>query len=146
MTDKVLSGKVAGVRIGASDSLERRRSSANAFDQVVVTGVAASSAPMELKKLRADSAGNVTVYEVSPGVEITLTDNGLQVMLRAAAQAKEKQLAAQAPPPPPAAPAPKAALNSITWIDKRGHVMVLRGTLSKIELEALRQRLPEEQR
>ena len=151
MADSALTGKVAGVRIGAADSLQRRRFGANTqLDQVVVTGVAASTAPMELlKKLRADSAGNITVYEVRPGVEVTLTDKGRQAnaMLRASAQAKEKQMAAQASPPPPVpVSAPEAALNSITWTDKRGHVMILTGPLSKEDLESLRQRLPADQR
>ena len=124
------------------DSVAQRRRflSAPTLSGVVVTGVATATASTELKKLRADSAKNETVYEVSPGVEVTLTDNGRRanMMLRASAQSKEKQIAASA--------AAKTTINSITWTDKRGHVMLLRGALSKDELEAIRQRLPEDQR
>jgi putative zinc finger protein len=148
VANSALFGKVAGARTAASDSLQRRRfGSTTSLDQVVVTGVAASSAPMELKKVRSDSAGNVTVYEVLPGAEVTLTDNGRQAnaVLRASAQAKEKQLAMPAPPPA-AVSAPKVVLNSISWTDKRGHLMVLTGPFSKEILESLRQRLPADQR
>jgi antitoxin (DNA-binding transcriptional repressor) of toxin-antitoxin stability system len=135
------------------DSVTQRRRflPASTFDNVVVTGVATSTAPAALKKLRADSAKNETVYEVSPGVEVTLTDNGrpANVMLRASAQSKGRQMAAAnapAPPPPAVAQAAKATIDSITWTDKRGHVMVLRGAVSKEQLETIRQRLPEDQR
>jgi hypothetical protein len=138
-----------------SAAQRRRALSTLSLNAVVVTGVATSSAPMELKKLRADSAKNETVFEVLPGVEVTLTDNGhrANIMLRDAAQSKEKQLAASAPapaaPPPmvaPTAAASKTAINFITWTDKRGHLMMLKGALSREQLEALRQRLPEDQR
>ena len=149
MADEIASLKAAAARDSARDSLALRRrfGATTTLNEVVVTGVATSSAPMQMKKLRADSAGNVTVYEVSPGVEVTLTDNGRQAsaMLRASAQAKEKQMAAQAPPPP-AVPAPKPLLNSISWTDKRGHMMVLTGPFSREALEGLRQRLPADQR
>ena len=93
------------------DSVMRRRfNSSTSLEQAVITGVAtASSGPTELKKVRADSVSNTTVYEASRGVEVTLADLGPRatVQLRAAvtAQSKERQATApQAPnpyPPPP---------------------------------------------
>ncbi len=149
IADQIAGPRPEAARDSVRDSLAQRRrfTASPQLDQVVVTGVATSSAPMPMKKLRADSAGNVTIYEVSPGVEVTLTDNGIRAvaMLRASAQAKEKQMAAQAPPPSVVS-APKAALNSISWTDNRGHQMVLTGPFSKDVLEGLRQRLPADQR
>lgn len=149
MADQTASLKPAAAPDSARDSLaQRRRFGGTAtLNEVVVTGVATSTAPMQMKKLRADSAGNVTVYEVFPGVEVTLTDNGRQAsaVLHSSAQTKEKQMAAQAAPP--VVPAPRAAaLNSISWTDKRGHLMVLTGPFSRETLEGLRQRLPADQR
>jgi hypothetical protein len=146
------------------DSVMRRRFNEPArVDQLVVTGVAtASSGPAELKKVRVDSATNTTVYEASPGVEVMLVDQELRaaVQLRASATAQSKESKATAPQAP--APSPPAAervlsgkvagvtaespINSISWRDKRGHQMVLTGPLSKLELEALRKRLPADQR
>jgi len=110
---------------------------------------------LELKKIRIDSAKNETVYEVVPGAEVTLTDNGqaARIMLRATAQAKERRLAAPTAPLPPmdnavvgAAAAKVAVIDSISWTDKRGHMMILKGAFSKPELQAIRQKLPEDQR
>ncbi|HZJ01828.1 MAG TPA: zf-HC2 domain-containing protein [Gemmatimonadaceae bacterium] len=147
IADQVTGLKPEAARDSARNSLAQRRrfNASPQLDQVVVTGVATLTAPMPMKKLRADSTGNVTIYEVSPGVEVTLVDNGLQsaAMLRASAQSKEKQMAM---PPPSAVPAPKGELNSISWTDKRGHLIVLMGPFSKEVLENLRQRLPLEQR
>ena len=148
MADQRATLKPEAARDSARDSLAQRRrfGATTTLNEVVVTGVATSSAPMQMKKLRADSAGNVTVYEVFPGVEVTLTDNGRQAsaMLRSSAQVKEKQMAPQAAPP--AVPAPSAVLNSISWTDKRGHLMVLTGPFARETLEGLRQRLPADQR
>ena len=112
-------------------------------------------ASRELKKIRIDSAKNETVYEVEPGVEVTLTDNGepARIMLRATTQSKARQLAVPAPAPPPpsanvagAAVAKVAVADSITWTSRQGHRMVLKGPLSREELEKIRQRLNEDQR
>jgi len=109
----------------------------------------------ELKKIRTDSAKNETVYEVEPGVEVTLVDDGelSRLMLRAAAQSKARQLTVPAPAPvPPMASAAGAAVvkvavtDSITWTSRQGHRMVLKGPLSREELEKVRQRLSEDQR
>jgi hypothetical protein len=38
------------------------------------------------------------------------------------------------------------AINSITWVDKAGHMVTLSGPLSKEQLQALRLRLPADKR
>lgn len=145
------------------DSAQRRTFTGDLqLSEVVVTGVATAAAePGELKKLRTDSSTSATVYEASPGVEVTLFDRGLTVVMRASttAQLKEKQKAEPAAAPPPT-PAPTvealsrkvagamnaAQVNSISWTDKRGHLMVLTGPLSKEQLEGIRKRLPADKR
>lgn len=140
-------------------SAARRRFAADQLSQVVVTGVATTTEARELKKVRADSAKNETVYEVKPGVEVTLTDNGepAKIILRSSAQVKQRDVAAPvqasaaAAPPPPARinaglASSAAATDSISWTSKLGHVMKLKGPLSREELEKIRQRLPEDQR
>jgi hypothetical protein len=150
-----------------TDSPQRRGFARDAnLNQVIVTGVAtATVGSAELKKLRTDSSMHSTVYELSPGVEVVVFDQGLRnaTALRApaSAQAKETRQAAPQAAPAPVEPAPKAEvlsgkvagaatttarINSISWTDKRGHLMVMTGPLSKEELEGLRKRLPPEQR
>jgi anti-sigma factor RsiW len=143
-----------------SDSLMRRRLNSSTLDQVVVTGVAtATVGPAELKKIRTDSVSKATVYEVSPGVEVTLSDMGprpvFSLRSNPTAQSKEREATApQAPVPPPVeagmsgkvAGAAPAQINSISWIDARGHQMVLTGPLSKQQLEMVRRRLPTDRR
>lgn len=153
-----LSAKVEGVREmnnpnPRSDSLARRTRSLD-LGQVVVTGVATGAAEgkiQDLRKVRSDTteAGARTVFEVSPGVEVTLTDTPVAAFDSQMRQRKAMASTAAPPPPPVAAQrdaAQSAPINSITWIDKRGHRMSLAGPLPKERLELLRQRLPEDQR
>ena len=128
----------------AGDSAQRL---AAPLSDAVVTGVAVATE--ELKQLRSDSAVGVrrTVYELSPGLEATLTDSGPPARARSQALGAS----ASAPPPPPAVAERRAAfdavaVNSITWRDKRGHTMTLSGPVSKERLEALRRQLPEDKR
>lgn len=169
---RVLNGKVAGVQAEADMVSPRADSAANRMATVpadrlmsrsakggVVGGVArgaelrANVAP--LRKIRSDStqATSRTVFEVSAGVEVTLTD-----AIVAAFDSRMKQQSAStgaAAAPPPTAPTASTAqrdaakpvpVNTISWIDKRGHLMTLAGPLPKEQLEQLRQRLPEDQR
>jgi len=150
------------------DSAQRRIVTGDMqLSEVVVTGVAVAAGPGELKKVRTDSSTNATVYEASPGVEVTLFDKGQNrpvLALRASgtAQAKERQAAgptpAAAPEPVPAAKVDSLSrsvagarlnavpINAISWTDKRGHLMVLTGRVSKEVLEGIRKRLPADQR
>ena len=167
--EKALEGRVAGAvmndavadaskpmapaQLNDTNAL-RRRFNANqnpVHNDLVVTGVSTAATSRDLRKVRTDSAKNETVYEVSPGVEVTLVDNGqpARLMLQRAAQSAAAPTAA---PPPLAdvltgvAAAKAAAIDSISWTSKKGHVMKLKGPLSKGELEKIRQRLPEDQR
>ena len=154
-----LSGKVEGVQEMSrlsprSDSMMSRRL-AIPLDNVVVTGAAvatgAAAKSKELRKVRSDTipAGTRTVFAVAPGVEVTLTDMAVAAF---DSQMKQQRTAASAAPPPPSPvtaqrdEAQSAAINSITWTDKRGHRMSLTGPLPKERLEQLRQSLPEDQR
>ena len=127
-----------------SGDSSKRGFSAPIHDAVVVTGVAV--APLPLKEVRSDStAGTRRIfYEVSPGVEVTLTDappvQPAPQMRRSVARETVS-----------AATAPRAALkaesiNSISWRDRRGHTMTLSGPVSKEQLESIRRQLPEDKR
>ena len=139
-----LSGRVEGV------TADRR-----AFTGVlggVARGVELGSAP-GLKKIRSDSIASVshTVFQVSPGVEVTLTDTPMPVTQQRVAQRKEVSAAAS-PPAATVTAAPQAdaanapTINTISWTDKRGHSMTLTGPFPKERLEMLRKLLPEDQR
>jgi hypothetical protein len=120
--------------------------------EVVVTGVATATID-KLKQLRADTTAiaTTTVFEVSPGVEVTLVESHARgfTALRTGVAAATGKAAAQAPAPPAAAVAADEAnqpINSITWTDKRGRQETLSGRLSKAELEAVRMLLPPDKR
>lgn len=123
------------------------------LSDVVVTGVATATID-KLKQLRADTTAiaTTTVFEVSPGVEVTLVESHARgfIALRTGVAAATGKAAAQAPVSPPAAAIPadeaKPAINSITWTDKRGRQETLSGRLSKAELEAVRVLLPADKR
>ena len=123
------------------------------LSNVVVTGVAATTID-KLKQLRADTTAiaTTTVFEVSPGVEVTLVESHARgfIALRTGVATTAGKAAAQAPAPPPAAPVPadeaKPAINSISWTDKRGRQETLSGRLSKADLEAIRRLLPPDKR
>lgn len=112
-----------------------------------VSGVAVTSAALpELRQMRADTtAGSQrTVYQVSPGFEVTLLESSARpaAAISLSAKAAEGKVAQRAAAPPVANAPRDVAVNSISWISKVGHVMTLTGALSKDELEALRLRLP----
>lgn len=123
---------------------------------VVVTGVAAESVS-ELRKSSSDStiARIRTVYEVSPGVQVTLTEMSVPSFmpqtLAQAAKTRERSafdsVAARSAAQAGAAVfTGTAAINSISWVDKAGHMMTLTGPMSKEQLQALRLRLPADKR
>lgn len=143
-----------------SDSLQ--------LDQLVVTGVASrvvvanqAAGPTELRRIHSDTIGNITRtrYEISPGVQVTLTETAHRGFSVGRASAKERAAASPslsadvtAAVPAPA-PAPAAArdtappVNSITWTDTAtGRTYVLEGPLSKKRLEEIRRRLAQPRR
>jgi hypothetical protein len=164
-----LSGKVAGVQLEndlaapRADSTTRRSMASVPADRLmrrgvmggVARGVELGANVAQLRRVRSDStqARNQTVFEVSPGVEVTLTD-----VAAAASESRLKQQAVvtgvavaplQAPPAASTAQRDESKpvpVNTISWVDKRGHLMTLAGPLPKDQLEQLRQRLPEDQR
>jgi hypothetical protein len=158
-----LIGPVAGVQTGAADvsratdsiAFGRRAAAERDFAGKgvrggVARGVERASILPEFRLIRTDStqSGSRTVFELSPGVEVTLTD---AAPIAADAQAKQKESAASAPAPPAAAvmrpdSSQLAPLNTISWVDKRGHSMTLTGRVSVLQLQVLRQQLPEDQR
>lgn len=160
---QALSGKVTGVEVEADfaapkiDSAARRRMASVQADGLMGRGVAAGVGAgielranlLSLRKVRSDStqASTRTVFEVSPGVEVILTE-----VAAAAPDSPMKQRAAITATAPRAAStaqrdeAKTTSVNIIRWTDGRGHLMTLAGPLVKEELEALRQRLPEDQR
>ena len=160
-----LSGKVMGVSTGTSgfarqpDSSARRALAMPVQDEArkgvrggVARGVEGGVSLTELRKVRSDTiqSGTRTVFEVSPGVEVTLTDVAEPV---SNSMMRQKTAAAAVPAPPPAvaaAPERDAAqavpVNTISWTDKRGHKMTLSGRIPAEQLELVRQRLPEDQR
>ena len=127
-----------------SDS-SKRGFSAPMHDAVVITGVAV--APLPLKEVRSDSTAGTrrTFYEVSPGVEVTLTD---APPVRSAPQMRRSvaREAVSAAATAPGAALKAESINSISWRDKRGHTMTLSGPVSKEQLESIRRQLPEDKR
>jgi putative zinc finger protein len=136
--DEARSAKIAAAE---RDSAQRR--SNIMLSDVVVTG-AAAGVPA-LKELRTDSSSNrvrLTFYQVSPGLEVTLSDVEPSPLLKL-----EKARGNVSTPPMASRVAADAqSMKSISWIDKRGHSMTLSGPVSKEQLERIRKLLPEDKR
>jgi hypothetical protein len=118
------------------------------LNQVVITGIAtAAEGPLKLVSADTSQAAVKNVYEVSKGVEVTLVESTLRKRSFVAGSVQREKAASPmaAAPPPPAAVANDAATNSITW-SKGGKVFTLTGVMSRIQLEAIRLRLPEDKR
>lgn len=133
----------------------------DAAANVVVGGVAmADAVTPQLTQVKTDTSANSVrnVYEVSPGVEVTLVETPVTTRnFTASAAAKVERAAIVASPTaaPVAAPAPpvppssmrraNVPINTITWI-KGTRTMTLTGAMSVEELTAIRKRLPEDKR
>jgi hypothetical protein len=155
-----LSGKVAGVDVDVGTITLKRDSTR--LEEVVVTGVATAAqdavanaaVASDLRKVRTDTiqSGSRTTFEVSPGVQVTLTDMNPPAFTARTQQRRAAGAAVVAPPPPAVASAPQrdsaqaTPVNTISWIDRRGHMMTLTGRMTTVQLEQLRQRLPKDQR
>lgn len=163
--DGVLQGKVAGAEVSAQSpppanavTSEAQRSqmarlrAAPTLDNVIVTGVVASTGAGEvmLREMRSDTTGNIvmTVYEVSPGVQVTLVESAPQAFVTQQREADARKTTksgtpnstiAQASPAPPST----ARIESVTWTNPAtGRSYKLTGSLSKDQLTVLRKRLP----
>jgi len=124
-----------------------------------VSGAAIAVVP-DLKALRTDTVGNSrrTVYEVSPGVQVTLTE--IEPAAFQTTGMAKRSGAREAAAPLRAAPAPAAVsagpastpvgtklVISITWSDSTtARSYVLSGPLTKAELEVIRERLAAQKR
>lgn len=149
-----------------------RESAANALAGSV-SGAAAQAAPPPVsapaptiamrratepvfKKVRSDSSGVIahTIFRTSDSLDVTLTDVAPlpQVSQRRVEQSKVLNApmsvvttgAADATAKPKAEP--QSEIFTITWTDKRGHRMTLRGPVPLTVLEQIRRTLPEDQR
>lgn len=145
------------------------RSAPTALEATVVTGVESTPATGPLRMVRSDSTSGAkrTVYEVSRGVEVTLTESQAEAesdfaakdVARQNAAAPERAKAAReaqvqsgrvagavadARPAPPSAPVPPP-ISSISWID-RGKRYTLTGRLNVKDLEAIKARLMQARR
>ncbi|MDP9176450.1 MAG: carboxypeptidase-like regulatory domain-containing protein [Gemmatimonadota bacterium] len=154
--------------------------SSTMLEEAVVTGVATAPAVAKvgaagmnktiaaapLRVVRADStaATKRTIYEVSKGVEVTLTESPVETVGERNAAARQKAAAPQSSAAPAAQAetkqranvlsgraagadlsAPTPALNSISWTE-RGRRFVLTGRLTTKDLEALKARLVQARR
>ena len=133
-------------------AVARLRASTERLDQVVVTGVATSATVGEapLREVRSDTTMNIvtTVYEVSPGVHVTLTEITppafAQRQLDSDDLKKERATASSGTANAvPVVPQPVMRVETISWSNPRtGQTYTLSGALTKEQLIALRKRLP----
>ena len=137
---------------GATATVALAPSSAE-LNMAVVTGIAAGSAaatgsavPLRVVKADSTASSKRVVYQVSPGVEVTLVESPISVAekdLIADEKAKDKSSDRAAAAPAPrvmramAAPPP---INTISWSDQNRRY-TLSGPLKPAELEAIKARL-----
>lgn len=147
------------------------------LEEAVVTGVASAPAAAKagvgemnktiaavpLRVVRADSTAGTkrTIYEVSKGIEVTLTESAVETAAERDAAARQKAAAPQSSAAPvetkqrenalsgraagAVMSAPTALLNSISWTE-RGRKFVLTGRLTTKDLEAVKARLVQARR
>ena len=166
--ERDLQGKVAGAQATApvaalpappvtanaqqQSAMARLRASNERLDQVVITGVAASAADAEapLREVKSDTAASIvtTVYEVLPGVQVTLTEITAsafaQKRVNAEPLSKERATASSGNVATvPAAPKAIMRIETVSWSNpKTGQRYTLSGPLTREQLTALRKRLP----
>ena len=135
------------IRADAARAAEPQRALFGKVSGIAVTSTALPVLP-ELRQVRADTTAAVqlTVYEVSPGVEVALLESSAPTPAAAALSSKapERKVAQRTAAPPTANAPQDVAVNSISWISKHGKAMTLTGSLSKEKLQELRLRLPAE--
>ena len=122
---------------------------ATQLSQTLVTGVATKTAPANLGAaitvLKKDTSATTRreVYEVSPGIRVTLVDSLTNIVAKK--DLKTRTEARATPSAPAAAPmaatsTPAPAINTIVWTDGNHHY-TLSGPLAPKELEALKPRI-----
>ncbi len=125
------------------------------LNEVVVSGVAAaadvrsagasvsaSATPLRVLKMDSTATMRRVVYEVSPGIQVTLADSLTNVTAEKDLKLRDKATAAPAPMIVPMAvmTTAKAPINTISWTDGNHHY-TLSGPLSSKELEAIKPRI-----
>jgi len=106
----------------------------NMLAEVVVSGVAATTAgPPTLRQLRADTTGTThrTVYEVRPGVEVTLVETPVMTEMESGISLDQRAKRAEAK---------KDSTNTITWSEGNRRY-TLTGPLSTKQLDEIKTRL-----
>ncbi|HUQ19527.1 MAG TPA: carboxypeptidase-like regulatory domain-containing protein [Gemmatimonadaceae bacterium] len=128
--------------------------SMNALSEIVVTGIGSSAERMSvgaaaagpgIRKVRADTTGTTRqeVYEVSPGVQVTLVEtvDGAAESDLASQRAKQSVAAKDSARPTASTPAPpRVPNNTITWRNGNRRYS-LTGPLSTRQLEAIKTQL-----
>ena len=117
------------------------------LEAVVVTGVAQTTRARALgaaiTMLKKDTSGTTRreVYEVSPGVNVTLVDSLIDIPAEKDLKTRMQASSAPAPAAPPRAmSASTSPINTISWRDGN-HVYTLSGPLTTKELEAIKPRV-----
>ena len=112
------------------------------LEEAIVTGVAttASASGMPVRVLKADSTATTRhiVYEVSPGIQVTLADSLTNVTAEKDLKLRDKAM--PAPAPMAVLSAAKTPINTISWTDGNHHY-TLSGPLTVRELEAIKPRI-----
>lgn len=166
--------EVANVALAPSqtaleEAVVTRVATAPAVAKVGATGMNKTIAAAPLRVIRADSTAGIrrTIYEVSKGVEVTLTESPVETVGErnaaarqkaaapqssaalaapaARAETKQRQDALSGQPAGAVMSAPTPALNSISWTE-RGRKFVLTGRLATKDLEVVKARLVQARR
>ena len=112
------------------------------LNEVVVLSGTAESVPA-LRVLKTDSTATMrhVVYEVSPGIQVTLADSATNVPAEKDLKLRDKAMTAPAAVTAPMAKSTaKAQINTISWTDGNHHY-TLSGPLAVRDLEALKPRI-----
>ena len=116
------------------------------LQEAIVTSVAttgsANALPVRVLKTDSTATARHFVYEVSPGVQVTLADSLANVTAEKDLKLRDKAMTAPAPMIAPIAvtTAAKAPINTISWTDGNHHY-TLSGPLTVRELEAIKPRI-----
>ena len=125
------------------------------LEEVVVSGVAATAevrsagasvsaigTPIRILKTDSTATTRHILYEISPGVQVTLADSLTNVTAEKDSKLRDKAMAAPAPITAPMAvmATAKAPINTISWTDGNHHY-TLSGPFTARELEAIKPRI-----
>jgi hypothetical protein len=125
------------------------------LNEVVVSGVAtaadvrsvgasvsAGGTPLRVLKMDSTATMRHVVFEVSPGIQVTLADSLTNVIAEKDLKLRDKAIAAPAPSTAPMAviAMAKAPVNTISWTEGNHHY-TLSGPLTVRELEAIKPRI-----